>query len=68
MIKLTDDRLFIDGFNDILTIQNEELVFLYTKYDIKIEGEALQVISFSKSEMIIKGKITGVMFIYKDGK
>lgn len=68
MIKLTNDRLFIDDFLDVLTIQQEEVIFLYKEYSIKVKGEALQVISFSKSEMIIKGKLLGVMFLYHNDK
>lgn len=66
MIKLMEDRLFADGYNDIISISEHKVQLKYKTHDIVIEGEKLKIASFSKHEMIVFGQMLSLVFLYHD--
>lgn len=65
MIRLTEDRAFIEGFNDVTSINEAKITFIYQHFNLDIEGKGLTVAAFSKHEMIIKGKLMTLSFHYQ---
>lgn len=65
MIRLAEDRGFIEGFKDVTSINEGKIIFIYDQYDLEIKGEDLSITAFNKHEMIIKGKILMVSFAYR---
>jgi len=61
-----ENRAYLDGFNDVLSIEKEKITLLYTMYELIIEGEELRISAFTKSELILFGKINSVLFLYKN--
>lgn len=61
-----EDRAHLDGFKDVLSIEKDKITLLYTKYELIIEGEELQINAFTKSELILFGKINAVLFVYRN--
>lgn len=64
MIRLSEDRAFIDGYQDVTSISEAKISFIYDKYNLLIEGKGLTVIAFSKHEMIIHGQMLTLSFQY----
>lgn len=66
MIKMNEDRIFIEDFNDVVTISQDKVDLLFASYHLIIEGKKLQVAAFSRNEMILFGQILSVVFSYND--
>lgn len=66
MIKMNEERIFIEDFSDVVTISQDKVELLFKTYHLIIEGKKLQVAAFSKTEMILFGQISSVVFSYND--
>lgn len=61
-----EDRIFVEDFQDVIEISKECISLLFKQYELILKGEELQVVAFSKSEMILYGKILSVNFEYRN--
>lgn len=68
MIRLVEERLFIDGYLDVVSINEDTIIFAYKGYELEIQGNLLKVVSYSKSEMIIHGLLRSILFHYDKEK
>lgn len=64
MIRLMENRAFIEGFNDVTTVNDAKISFIFEQYNLDIEGKELTILAFNKHEMIIRGKLLHLSFIY----
>lgn len=65
MIRLTQDRAFIEGFKDVTSINEAKIMFIYDKFNLEIKGKDLSIAAFNKHEMIIHGKLMSLSFHYE---
>ncbi|NBK98127.1 MAG: hypothetical protein EOM50_08915 [Erysipelotrichia bacterium] len=65
MIRLAENRAYIEGFLDVTSINDTVIVFVYETYDLKVNGEKLTIHAFNKQEMIIFGKMLTLSFHYR---
>lgn len=62
MIYVMDNEVKIQGYQKVLKISEDEVVFLLFKQTIFINGEDLMISYFEKDEFTIKGKIKSIKF------
>lgn len=68
MIRLVENRLFIDGYLDVASIKDDTVTFLFKDYKLTIHGIHLKIVSYSKNEMIIHGLLKQITFDYHEEK
>lgn len=59
-----EDRAYLEGFKDVMIISDTKIILLYKDYELQLNGEKLRVMAFSKSELILFGKVNQVFFNY----
>lgn len=59
-----EDRAYLEGFKDVIMIEDEKIILLYKEYKLELEGRKLRVAAFSKSELILFGVIDRISFNY----
>lgn len=65
MIRLTENRAFIEGFKDVTSINEAKITFIYEKFNLEIKGKDLSIVEFNKHEMIIHGQLMTLSFQYE---
>lgn len=64
MIRLMENRMYIDSFNDVMEINDHSICFLYPTYKLQVKGKDLKVTAFTRQEMILFGTFLSLEFIY----
>lgn len=57
MICLDNDKLIVQGYQKILKVNEDEIVFMIYKKTIVVLGNNLSLPFFENDEFILKGKI-----------
>ena len=59
-----EDRAYLEGFKDVILIEDEKIILMYKEYKLQLEGKKLRIAAFSKSELILFGVIDRITFHY----
>lgn len=60
---LGNETLYLSNHKGILSFSEEEIVILSKKYQVQVKGKQLNIFSYSKDELVIKGNISSIGFI-----
>lgn len=65
MITIDNQQVMIEHYKDILHVTSTEIKLLMSDKTLVIQGDELKVLALSKYEVLVKGKLKGVVFQYE---
>lgn len=58
-----NQELYISNHRGLLAFTTEEIIVLSKDYQIQIKGRGLNILTYSKDELIIKGYVSSLEFV-----
>lgn len=65
MITIDKQQIMIEHYKDILHVASSEIKLLMKDCILIIQGEDLKVIALGKYEVLVTGKLKGLIFQYE---
>lgn len=64
MIWIRNGNVYFEGYQEIISVKEEEMVIAYKDKIIFAFGKDLRITSMNASELVIQGKIDSLQFTY----
>lgn len=65
MITIVKNQIMIEQYEEVLQVTSNEIKLRLPKRFLSIHGEELKVLALSQDEVLVEGKLEGLMFQYE---
>lgn len=65
MITIHANRIMIEHYQEVIHVTSSEIRLRMNDYCISIKGVQLHVLALSKYEVLVEGKMEGLLFLYE---